>query len=162
MTMIRSLAGPFAGHPLRIGAATVALLGGAALFWYLVSPLWIRTTATEELSGATATLARGELTFVDDVHNGKGPVLIVESDGKRYVRFENVSITNGPDLHVYLSRDSGGRYVEANSVYLGPLKATNGSFHYELGPSVAVAEYRSVIVWCRNFSTLFTWADLAR
>lgn len=98
------------GQPLRIAAAAVALAAAAALAWYLGSPLFIRTTASEE--------------------------------------------------HVYLSKDAGGRYVEGNTLYLGSLRATNGSFNYVLPADLRLSEYRSVIVWCRAFSVLFTWADL--
>jgi hypothetical protein len=174
----------FVGHPIRVAIAAVALLVAAWVAWYLISPLWIRTTANEALppaataAAATAapataavstpqpspagpvTLRRGDLGYVDPLHNGTGPVLIVDVGGRRFVRFENVAITNAPDIHVYLSRDSGGRYVEANTIYLGRLTATNGSFNYELPQSTDVAAYRSVVVWCRQFATLITWADL--
>lgn len=150
----------FAGHPLRIAAAAVARAAAAALAWYLGSPLFIRTTASEELAGGTSVLARGELQFVDAIHNGKGLVLIVQSGSERILRFDDVAITNGPDLHVYLSNDAGGRYVEGDTLYLGSLRATNGSFNYVLPADLRLSEYRSVIVWCRAFSVLFTWADL--
>lgn len=159
-------------------------VAGLGLAWYLGSPLFIRTYADEALpplaapvspaptfgtappSAAEPTpssprvLARGQLGHVDDLHNGKGEVQIVEAGAQRFVRFENVSITNAPDIHIYLSTDTGGRYVEANSVYLGALKATNGSFNYEIPASVDLSRYRSVIVWCRAFTTLITWADV--
>lgn len=157
---------------------------GLGLAWYLGSPLFIRTYADESLPPLSApvspaptfgtappsaaeptpssprVLARGQLGYVDDLHNGKGEVQIVQAGARSFVRFEDVSITNAPDIHIYLSTDTGGRYVEANSVYLGPLKATNGSFNYEIPASVDLSRYKSVIVWCRAFSTLITWADV--
>lgn len=154
----------FAGHPVRIGGLALMLLIGAAAGWYLGSPLFLRTYAEEALTqpGAAAArvIAAGELGFVDAVHNGKGPVRIVAVGTQRFVRFEGVAIQNGPDLHVYLSQDTGGRYTDATSLYLGPLKATNGSFNYELPTTLDLARYSSVVVWCRAFSVLFTWADL--
>lgn len=152
----------FAGHPLRVGGLAVVVFIRAALAWYLGSPLFLRTYAEERLpSGSAATvLATGELGFVDSVHNGTGPVRIVALGIQRVVRFEGVTIQNGPDLHVYLSPDTGGRYAANTSLYLGPLSATNGSFNYEIPANVDLAKYRSVVVWCRAFSVLFTWADL--
>lgn len=148
-------------RPLQAGVLAI-LLVGAALAWYLVSPLFLTTTLVE--TGAAATggtiIARGELQQVDDLHKGTGPVEVVELGGKRFVRFADVAIQNGPDLHVYLGRGTGGQYDEARDVYLGALKATNGSFTYELPTSTNLADYRSVVVWCRNFRVLFTWADL--
>ena len=167
--------------------ASAVVLAGAA--WYLGSPLFIRTTVHEDLPVATAapataaaaptltrtpsqptvpptvagpiTIAQGQLQFVDDIHNGKGPVRLVRIGDQRLLRFEEVAITNAPDVHVYLSRETGGRWSEATSLYLGPLKATNGSFNYEIPASADLALYKSVVVWCRAFSVLVTWADLS-
>jgi len=99
---------------------------------------------------------------VDDIHNGRGPVTLVRVAVTVFVRFEDVAITNAPDVHVYLSRDTGGKWSEATSLYLGPLKATNGSFNYELPAGTDWSAYRSVVVWCRAFAVLVTWADLQR
>lgn len=162
-------------------AAVVAVVLIAAIGWYLGSPLFIRTTANEALptaaattsgpsaaatTGATATaagpmvIARGELGYVDPLHNGKGPVTIVRVGEQRFVRFEDVSITNAPDVHVYLSRESAGKWTEATSLYLGALKATNGSFNYDIPAATDLSPYKSVVVWCRAFAVLITWADL--
>jgi hypothetical protein len=171
---------------IRIGAI-VAVILVAAIGWYLGSPLFIRTTANEALPTAAATAAstsaastatsaagtpapaatavtsvlrRGQLQYVDALHNGKGAVLIIAVDAKQFLRFEDVAITNAPDVYVYLSKDRGGKWSEAQSTYLGPLKATNGSFNYELPSPIDLAAYGSVVVWCRAFAVLVTWADL--
>jgi electron transfer DM13 len=173
----------FSGHPLRIGAAAMSLLIVTSVAWYLGSPLFIRTYRNEALpappistplgsaqptagtGGPTAiagprVLAMGELNYVDAIHNGKGPVRILDAGGQRLVRFEEVAITNAPDVHVYLSPETGGKWSEATSLYLGALKATNGSFNYDVPANAEVTRYRSVVVWCRAFSVLITWADL--
>lgn len=105
-------------------------------------------------------VARGELQRKDDLHRGTGPVVLFELDGKLVLRFEEVAIQNGPDLHVYLGRGMGGAYDGDKDLYVGGLKATNGTFTYELPAGTNVADYKSVVVWCRVFATLFTWADL--
>ncbi len=117
------------------------------------------------LSGAATAvapviLAEGQLQFVDNLHNGKGPVRIVRIGAQRLLRFEEVAITNAPDVHVYLSRETGGKWSEATSLYLGALKATNGSFNYDIPANTDLSLYKSVVVWCRAFSVLVTWADL--
>ncbi len=152
----------FAGHPYRLVVAAAILLLGAAAAWYLGSPLFLTTSAQEALPVAAdaKVLTRGELGFIDSLHNGKGEVRLVQVGSQRFVRFESVAITNAPDIHIYLSKDTGGKYVEANTVYLGPLRATNGSFNYEIPASTDLATYKSVVAWCRNFNTLITWADL--
>ena len=164
--------------------AIVAAVVLVAVGWYLGSPVFIRTTMDEPMptvaiatarvpSGPTASplavisadvltsvLARGELRAVDSLHNGTGTVVLLRVGVKRFLRFEDVAITNAPDVHVYLSRETGGKWTEATSVYLGPLKATNGSFNYEIPVGTDLAPMHSVVVWCRAFSVLVTWADL--
>jgi hypothetical protein len=173
------LAKLLANRPAQVAVA-VALVAAGAFVWWTLSPLFLTTTLNEDLpiratatvapagSIATATatpavpkvLAMGQLQRVDDLHRGTGPVTLVEVDGKTFVRFENVAIQNGPDLHVYLGRGMGGAYDGARDLYLGTLKATNGSFNYELPAGTPVGDYKSVVVWCRAFTVLFTWADL--
>jgi len=159
MTLVNQF---FSGHPYRLAIAATVVLAGAAAAWYLGSPLFLTTYADEALPVAadSKVLVRGELGFIDNLHNGKGEVRVVQAGAQRFVRFENVAITNAPDIHIYLSKDAGGRYVEPNTLYLGALKATNGSFSYEIPASADLAQYKSVVAWCRNFATLITWADL--
>ena len=167
---------------MRLRTATIALVVVllAAAAWYLGSPLFIRTTVNEAFPTAAAqsaapsrsaaaaaatpsgptTLATGELGYVDAIHNGKGTVLLVRTGDAVVLRFDNVAITNAPDVHVYLSRDTGGKWTEATSLYVGPLKATNGSFNYTILADADLSLYKSVVVWCRQFSVLVTWADL--
>jgi len=161
------------------GAGIAGIVGCvAALAWYLGSPLFIRTTLYEAVptqapvqtsSSAPAafapaaepiTLASGGLGRVDALHNGVGSVSLVRTGDGTILRFERVAITNAPDVHVYLSRATGGRWTEATSVYLGPLKATDGSFNYAVPPDADLASIKSVVVWRRQFSVLVTWADL--
>ena len=172
----------------RVQAGILVLgVAGAAFAWWTISPLFLTTTVVETTTAATGAVvpaaaaptaaptavtaaptgapvarlvARGELQRVDDAHRGTGPVVLFELEGKQIVRFENVAIQNGPDLHVYLGRGSGGAYDGAKDLYLGALKATNGTFTYELPAGTKLDDYRSVVVWCRVFAVLFTWADL--
>lgn len=111
-------------------------------------------------AAAPQTIATGELGYVDPLHNGTGAVRILRTGGDLFVRFDQVAITNAPDVHVYLSPDTGGKWSESTSLYLGPLKATNGSFNYPVPAGTDIAKYKSVVVWCRQFSVLVTWADL--
>ncbi len=150
-----------ASRLLQVTIAVAAVLG-TTFAWYTISPLFIRTTVVETTGAAVggSLLARGDLRRVDDVHRGSGPVAIVETEGRRFVRFEDVAIANGPDLYVFLARGTGGAYDARADLNLGRLKATNGTFAYEVPANANLVEYRSVIVWCRAFSVLFTWADL--
>ena len=182
---VRAIGHSFSAHPARLVGAVLTVGALTAIAWYLGSPLFVRTYINEALPssaptlgtiGAVATgglvapatatavgarvLLSGELGYVDAIHNGKGPVQVVEVGGRRFVRFEDVTLTNAPDVHVYLSQEAGGKWSETSSLYLGALKATSGSFNYELPATADLTTYQSVIVWCRAFRVLITWADL--
>ena len=171
----------FFAHPVRLASALLTALALSAVVWYLASPFVIRTyrnealpTVSPSVAGSVASSTQnptsnpadarvvrsGELGYVDAIHNGKGPVRIVQVGSQYFLRFEDVMLTNAPDVHVYLSRETGGRWDEATSLYVGALKATNGSFNYELSAATDLPSYRSVVVWCRAFRVLISWADL--
>ena len=181
---VKAVGRSFSAHPAWLAGALLTFAALSAIVWYLGAPLFVRTYIDEALPSPAAVLERatggtqptavttagdqetprvvasGELGYVDTLHNGKGPVRIVVAGAQRFLRFDDVMLTNAPDVHVYLSREAGGKWSEATSLYLGPLKATNGSFNYELPPTADVASYQSVVVWCRAFRVLITWADL--
>ena len=178
---VRAIGRSFSAHPARFAGALLTFVTLTAIVWYLASPLFVRTymneplptmppttasplAAVTELPPASPAAARvlrsGELGYVDTIHNGAGPVRLIDAGGRRFVRFEEVMLTNAPDVHVYLSQETGGRWDEGTSLYLGALKATNGSFNYELPDALDLAPYRSVVVWCRAFHVLISWADL--
>lgn len=116
--------------------------------------------ASPTAAAAARLIARGQLQRLDDLHQGRGPVVLFDLEGQRVLRFESVTILNGPDLQVYLGRGSGGIFDGSTDLHLGPLKASSGTFTYEIPAAVDLGEYRSVIVWCRVFRVVFTYADL--
>ena len=105
-------------------------------------------------------ISTGEFTGADDFHFGRGQALLIETAPDAYtLRFENFSVRNGPDLFVFLSLDPDGYTNDA--LELGPLKATDGAFNYEIPPGTDVSQFKSAIVWCKPFSVLFAAAPLA-
>ncbi len=147
------------GVPLFIVLTPVA--------WYLGSPLFIRSELNEPpaaesspaLDGSARILASGEFSGADEFHFGRGRALILESDGGLVLRLEDFSVRNGPDLYVYLSPSPDG-YADG-ALELGPLKATDGSFNYEIPAGTDISPYRSAVVWCKPFEVLFAHAPLA-
>jgi hypothetical protein len=64
---------------------------------------------------------------------------------------------------VYLSghpRPSNSRELHQDEVNLGRLKAPQGAFSYEIGPEVGLSKIKSVVVYCRAFSVIFSSAAL--
>ncbi len=98
-------------------------------------------------------------------YSGEGRAVVL-NDGseQRFLRFENFSTDNGPDLRVYLSNssadgDSGA--FDDDFVDLGVLTGNIGDQNYEIPVGVDLSVYDTVVVWCVRFSTPFTAADLA-
>ncbi len=108
---------------------------------------------------ASRTIAAGEFYGTDDFHFGSGTARIVETAPGTYtLRLTDFSVRNGPDLFVYLSPDAGD-YADG-ALELGVLKATDGSFGYELPAGTDPADFASAIIWCKQFSHLFAVAPL--
>ena len=89
-------------------------------------------------------------------HPAEGSAFIVESEGKRYVRYENFKTINGPDLYVYLAKTPDAKEV----VSLGLLRATEGNVNYEIPDGVDPKDYPYALVWCKQFGVLFNSAKL--
>ncbi len=118
---------------------------------------------TEPPAPQIVTLAEG--TFIPrGRYSGEGTALVL-NDGseQRFLRFENFSTDNGPDLRVYLSAssadgDSGA--FDDDFIDLGVLKGNIGDQNYEIPVGVDLSVYDTVVVWCVRFSSPFTAADL--
>ncbi|CAN5590341.1 hypothetical protein BH20CHL7_BH20CHL7_06530 [soil metagenome] len=112
-------------------------------------------------SFVSATVASGEFVGTDEFHFGRGTASIVEiAPGRYHLRLDDFSVRNGPDLFVYLSPDPDG-YDDA-AVEIGVLKATDGSFGYDLPDGTDPDRYRSALIWCKQFSHLFAVATFDR
>ena len=109
-----------------------------------------------------AVLARGVFRDGDPGHNGSGIAKIIRTaDGALVLRFEDFSVTNGPDVFVILSVDPDGDRSSAGAgTNLGSLRATDGNINYPIPPGTDVAPFRSVIVYCRQFNVVMARATL--
>jgi hypothetical protein len=93
----------------------------------------------------------------DGIHNAEGIAKIIPlEDGTHILRLENLRVTNGPDLYVYLSPDKSA----SDFVNVGKLKANNGNQNYDIPAGINLSKYDTVLVWCRPFSVLFGSAEL--
>lgn len=102
--------------------------------------------------------------FVDKDHPASGTARIVTlSDGMRIVRLEDFATDNGPDLFVYLSPADAsvtGDALAEGAVNLGVLKGNIGNQNYEIPADVDLAQFKSVVIWCRQFSSAFGAAPI--
>lgn len=106
------------------------------------------------------TLRQGSFNDIDFIHKGSGKALLLESGAKKYIRFEDFKVTNGPDLYVYLTKTENPKddISKEEFLNLGRLKGTVGNQNYEVNQDIT--GYNTVVIWCRQFSALFSYAAL--
>ena len=111
---------------------------------------------------------RGEFLNLDLVHKGKGRVYLLPNrlgDEKSHsilLLDDEVTITPGPDLYVYLSTEADARKGFGEYLNHGPLKGSKGGQSYVIEkPIEELSYYKSVVIYCNRFETLFTFAPLA-
>lgn len=109
-------------------------------------------------------LATGNFDRKDDVHYASGQAIIAhQEDGSTIVRLQDLDAANGPDLFVYVSEHPDPKTsdeLHQGGHNLGTLKATNGSFNYTLDSSIDASKVKSVVIYCRAFSVIFSTAKL--
>ena len=93
----------------------------------------------------------------DGIHDAMGIAKVIPvGGGEKVLRLEDLVVTNGPDLYVYLSIDKSA----SDFVNLGRLKANIGNQNYPKPAGTDMTKYDTVLIWCRAFSVLFGSADL--
>ena len=113
-------------------------------------------TATTS-GGASEAITSPRVPIKDtSIHPASGFVRIIDDGEKRYLRYEDLNTINGPDLFVYLATETSAE----DFINLGPLKATNGSFNYEIPEGTDLSKYSQALIWCKAFGVLFNSADL--
>lgn len=122
-------------------------------------------TTSPEQAGPVA-LATGSLMDADSFHKGSGQVTLYRlEDGSHLIRMEDISVTNGPDLHVLLTPIPGvGSRADLQSagyIDLGSLKGNKGSQNYEVPADYQIPEEMTVVIYCVPFHVVFATAPLA-
>lgn len=104
--------------------------------------------------------------FVDGEHGTSGTATILQlADGRRFLRLENLSTSDGPDVHVWLSAakagGSWGKYDDGAYLKLGHLKATHGNQNYPIPQNADLSRMRSAVIWCDRFNVAFGSAPVS-
>ncbi len=111
---------------------------------------------------AIETLGAGKFRALAHPVSGRAKLLEL-SNGDRYLRFENFTVENGPDLRVYVSRAKSTSDAEAfgrDFFDLGDLKGNVGDQNYRVPAAATRGELNSAVIWCRRFSVGFAVAPL--
>jgi hypothetical protein len=85
-----------------------------------------------------------------------GEAKIFLQNGSYVLKFQAVTISNGPDLHVYLSKE----VFPVNYIDLGRLQSTSGNQVYELTGNPDFSQYKYALVHCQRYNHLFGSAEL--
>ncbi len=89
-------------------------------------------------------------------HQASGIAKIIDVEGTNYLRFEDFSVTNGPDLRVYVTLDGNVN----NGIHLEKLKGSRGAQNYVLD-DIDIEKYSTVVIYCQPFGAYFASAYLA-
>jgi hypothetical protein len=122
-----------------------------------------KPAADDMMADEWKAVARGEFIGADSFHQGSGRAEIFQQGDQRVLRFEGFSVTNGPDLHVILTKhpspasrsDVGDDYID-----LGSLKGNMGNQNYEIPAGVDLSAYQGVVIYCVPFHVVFATATL--
>lgn len=117
------------------------------------------TVAVEPSNPVLKQISEG--TFQNGFHKVSGQASLIENGDQKFLRVENFSTENGPDLFFYLIRNDSGLPQAGDFINLGRLKATQGTANYEIPADINLEDYQSVSVWCQAFSVNFGSARLA-
>ncbi|MFM9876258.1 MAG: DM13 domain-containing protein [Rhodoglobus sp.] len=132
----------------------------------------VEDAPTDEGSSATPAPVPVELasgTFISHEQETSGSVRIIQNaDGSRVLAIENLATTNGPDVRVWLSASdvvegTDGWFVAGSADYLdlGSIKGNLGNQVYEIPADADLSQYRSVSLWCAQFSVSFGAAQIS-
>jgi len=115
----------------------------------------------EEMPDSPTILSEGTFNEFDPVHAGEGTATIYElPDGSRVLRLEDFAVTNGPQLHVILARNTPSTIFDGNGDYidLGALKGNIGNQNYAIPDDVDLSDVTGVVIYCVPFQVNFSVA----
>ncbi|MHA2260731.1 MAG: DM13 domain-containing protein [Promethearchaeota archaeon] len=121
--------------------------------------------STDENLEPGTILSEGTFVQIDSSHWGRGKAQIVHvASDNLQVQLVEVEIANGPDLFVYLSDKSSFQGISdspGNFINVGRLSSNKGNFSYNIPSDSDIGDIKAVLIWCRAFAVLFTYAVLS-
>ncbi len=108
-----------------------------------------------QMDGDIVTLFSGDFAGVSSYTITGQALVLNDGSDQRFLRFEDFSTNNGPDLKVILRAENG------DLVNLGPLAGNIGNQNYEIPPEVDLDVFNAVEIYCERFSVTFGGAALS-
>lgn len=151
---------------LLLGGALGGALGFAVGIFVYPFIFLADVTATEQVADRAQKQIVAKAAFrhadpTDPVHYGRGAATVFTDLVHLEADFE---VGPGPRYHLFLTRNApvnGSKDFDENtSLDLGRLKAFKGSQNYPVPPGTNLADYKSLVVWCKAFKVLVSPAEL--
>jgi hypothetical protein len=109
--------------------------------------------------------ASGTFIEIDAAHKGEGTVTLYQMpDNSRVLRFEDFRVTNGPNLHILLTRNPEPRDAETvgtDYIDLGALKGNVGNQNYSVPTEADLSVYRGIVIYSLSYRVVFSTASLS-
>lgn len=96
--------------------------------------------------------------FVSNGQNVTGTATIFNKNGQLSLLLKDFSTNNGPDLHVYLSKEM----QPVHFIDLGRLKSTMGNQVYTITGMPDFGTYQFALIHCQQYNHLFGSAELVK
>lgn len=113
---------------------------------------------------ATATLVGSSRVYPVDAAGEGTAKLYCLHDGSDLIRLESFFTTANSDLEVRLSSlaapTTTAQITASPFADVAPLEATVGSMNYSVPPTVDVARYHSLVIWCQRTTNAYATAAL--
>jgi hypothetical protein len=131
-----------------------------------IVPVTIVPTANQgapEMTDPTI-MAVGTFKEIDAIHKASGKVTIFQlPDNSKVLRIEDFEVTNGPELHIILTRkadpltaaDVGTDYYD-----LGNIQGNVGNQNYNVPSEVDLSQYLGVVIYSKPFQVVFSSAAI--
>jgi Electron transfer DM13 len=105
----------------------------------------------------TTAMSRYMGTFMNGPYGSvSGATRIYFQNNGFILALEGVRISNGPDLHVYLSKE----IQPVNYIDLGSLQSVSGNQLYSIPGSPDFSQYKYALIHCQRYNHLFGSAEL--
>jgi Electron transfer DM13 len=85
-----------------------------------------------------------------------GKAAVYAENGVYILKLADVAISNGPDLHVYLSKE----VLPVNFIDLDRLQSTSGNQLYTIPCNPGFTQYKYALIHCQRYNHLFGSAEL--
>jgi hypothetical protein len=114
----------------------------------------------KDVDPSSDAIATSTGVFASFAHGLSGEAVVYTATGnKRILRLQNFTMTQGPDVYVFLS--TSNNYSAANTIAVGKLKEgySNSNLTLSVGDTVDLNVHKFVLVYCVQYSSLFGYAE---